>query len=246
MEKSNLKGLLIIILIIAVGFVVYVTATPSEGKVLRVSGHEDWPPIMFHDGHGSIKGIGSEFVKGALESLDYDAEFKYEGSWDEVQKKASEGRVDVIVALYETKERQRYLLFSDPYVEDPISVFFANKTGTFDYSQKERLINKTGIVTKGDSYGELDQYIKDQLTVIVADNPEEAKEMLLQEKGDYFLYTTYGGTEKLFKNEIQEGIIEHSVIGGELFCIGVSRKTPDAEKIVTGLNKYIKEKSMLT
>ena len=218
---------------------------PTEEKMLVSSGHEAWPPVMYHDGNGSIIGTGPEIVEKALEN-DYIIDSRYEGSWDQVHEKAKSGKVDIIVAVYKTDERQRYLLYTDPYIKDPIGIFVTNKD-LLSLSLEDIISSKHGIVTKGDSYGaQIDELLlkKEAKIVSIADNPEKAKEMLLLGEGDYFLYATFSG-EKLFKDELLNGEVYTSVVGNELFYIGVSKANPDAEKIVQKLNKYIRGNDLL-
>jgi len=209
------------------------------------SGYEAWPPVMYHDGNGSIIGTGPEIIEKAL-GIDYIIDSRYEGSWDQVHEKAKSGKVDIIVAVYKTDERQKYLLYTDPYTKDHIGIFVTNKD-LLSLSLEDIISSKNGIVTKGDSYGaQIDELLlkKEAKIVSIADNPEKAKEMLLLGEGDYFLYATFSG-EKLFKNELSNNEVYTSIVGNELFYIGVSKANPDAEKIVQKLNKYIRGNDLL-
>jgi len=232
----------LVIAVVATAACVNASST-SNDKVLIASGHESWSPVMYHDGNGSIVGIAPEVITKALEGSEYKVSYDYVGTWDIVQEKAKTGEVDIIVALYKTDEREKYLLYTDPYILDPVGVFFTND----DLLQEpwQNFAFEQGIVTKGDSYGsEIDEFVKNGINISVAENPKEAKEMLLSGKGDYFLYSTFAG-EKLFENELSDKKVYYSLAGTELFYIGVSKQNPDAEDIVDNLNKFIRENNLM-
>lgn len=134
------------------------------------------------------------------------------------------------------------VIYHDGYgyiLMDPIAVFTKDQSLT-SMTIEQIIANKKGIVTRGDSYGaNIDELLK-TTDVIVAQNPEEAKQMLLKEEGDYFLFSLYGG-EKLFENDD----VFSSVVGNEYFYFGVSKRNPNAEEIVQILNNYIREHDLL-
>ncbi|HOI60249.1 MAG TPA: transporter substrate-binding domain-containing protein [Candidatus Pacearchaeota archaeon] len=240
--------LAVVVLLMAAGaasFGISSMLVDSAEKKLVSSGHEAWPPVMYHDGNGSIIGTGPEIIEKALAD-EYVIDSRYEGSWDQVHEKAKSGEVDIIVAVYKTEERQKYLLYTDPYMKDPIGIFVTSES-LLSLSLEDILSSKEGIVTKGDSYGaQIDELLlKEETKLVFANNPEEAKEMLLSGKGDYFLYATFSG-EKLFKDELSNNEVYTSTVGNELFYIGVSKANPDGGKIVQLLNKYIRENNLLT
>ncbi|MDD4661795.1 MAG: transporter substrate-binding domain-containing protein [Candidatus Pacebacteria bacterium] len=229
--------LLIGILLVS-AFAMASVATPQE-EILIVSGHEAWSPVMYYDSK-TIVGIGPDLVKNALS--DYQVFSQYKGAWDVVQEKAKTGEIDIIVAVYKTEERQEYLLYSKPYLLDPIGIFTTD--GSL-LTLEDALNLKKGVITLGDSYGEkIDALIKENHNLLVVKNPDEAKEVLLSGEADYFLYSIYSG-ENLFKEELKSGEVTYFKVGSELFYVGVSKANPDAEKIVQILNEYINENCLL-
>lgn len=243
MKKLEIVLLFGAIFLIA-SFIFAAAAGPQEDyRIITASGHESWGPVMYHNGYGYIVGQAPEILEEALNGTIFHVTTKYVGDWDLVQQKARTSEVDIIVALYKTEERESYLLYSLPYLEDPIAIFVSDKSLT-DLTVAQVISEKEGIVTKGDSYGtEIDELLK-TTDILVAQNPEEAKELLLSGKGDYFLFSLYGG-EDLFEKELSSDEIFSSVVGSEYFYFGVSKKTPDAEKIIQILNDYIRENDLL-
>lgn len=72
---------------------------------------------------GQIIGIGAEVVAKVCEGLHVEAS-TFLWLWDKHPESArTEEEVDIIVAAYKTKEREEYMVFSDPYTVDQVAVF---------------------------------------------------------------------------------------------------------------------------
>jgi len=215
----------------------------SQKQVVLVSGHPDWKPIMYKSGE-SIAGIGVEVTQSVFKDIGFGVNAKYVGAWDIVQEQAKQWAIDVIVALYKTKEREQYLDYSIAYTQDPIVLFFSEGK-SFAYTGKENLVGKKGIATIGDSYGqELDDFIVNApLDMTRVDTPQAAFTLLQEGKADYFIYSLYAGQKVI--NELSfTGIEESSVVSSQPFYIGISKKSPYAKylnEINASLQKMIDE-----
>jgi polar amino acid transport system substrate-binding protein len=238
-EKMDKKYILLIVIILGFSALIIsdeVWVTEKEKPVV-ISGHPDWAPIMWRDGD-KISGAGIEVTKEVFEEIGLKVESRYLGNWDVVQERAKKGET-VIVALYKTKAREEYLLYSIPYIDDPIVLFFKENKG-FIYNQKEDLLNKRGIATVGDSYGqEMDDYIAQNLNMIIVSTPNEAFSLLKEEKGDYFIYSLYAG-EKVIKMSNLSGFEKSEVVSSQPFYIGVPKNSPSA-KYMSAINSSLKK-----
>ena len=238
-----MKGKLLLVVALLAIFLLSAGCTnqgPKEEKVVVVSGHPEWKPVMWKQ-EEKIVGIGPEVVEKVFSELGFKVDSRYVGPWDMVQLKAKEGEVDAIVALYKTKEREEYLSYSVPYTVDPIEVF-TKKGNEFSLQGPESLFGKKGLATIGDSYGqEIDDLILDgKLQVTRVDSPEQAFALLEKGEGEYFLYSLYSGKRVIAENNLTD-IYESGVISHENFYIGISKKSPIAEllpEINSILDKY--------
>ncbi|MDD3386325.1 MAG: transporter substrate-binding domain-containing protein [Candidatus Pacebacteria bacterium] len=231
-----MKKLLLSTIILSLIFLVICSyAIVMQEKPVIMSGHYDWKPVMWQDGT-EIIGVGPDVCQTIFTEIGIKSNSVYIGSWEKVQHNAKIGKVDVIVALYKTEEREEYLYFSDPYVVDPISVFI-KESSDFYPKTKEDLLDKKGIITVGDSYGqEIDDMIASKiLDIIEVNTPQEASSLLIENKADYFLYSTYAG-----KNHSFEGIKDAGIIANQYFYIGISKNSPVAEKLPE-INRILEE-----
>jgi polar amino acid transport system substrate-binding protein len=197
-----------------------------HNETFVASGHSDWPPIMRQDGD-KIVGAGPELVQMIFDELGLDIESRFVGPWDVVQEKARSGEIDLIVAAYKTPERETYMDYSIPYTVDPISIF-VQRDNVFSFDSWNDLMGRIGVVTRGDSYGkEFDEFIAENLDVIVADSPDEAFALVIANEADYFVYALYAGEEAMKNNpNLAEQIeILPNEVDAEDFYITISKES---------------------
>lgn len=114
---------------------------------------EDWPPYEYVK-NDTIVGFDVTIVKDVLKSMGLNAHIKV-FPWVRALKYAKEGKIDAIMSLYKTKEREKFIYFPKEYlsVDQNILITFHKNRYTFDGNLKT-LKNRTVIVTRGNSYGE--------------------------------------------------------------------------------------------
>jgi polar amino acid transport system substrate-binding protein len=240
--KKMLCVIAVLVLALALAGCTTTVSSTEKKPVVLASGHPDWAPVMYQDGK-SISGIGPDVVKKVFTRMGFEVNCSYAGPWAIVQQKARSGDIDVIVALYKTKEREDYLYFSKPYTIDPIVLFF-KKDKAFTYTKKEDLLGKKGIATLGDSYGqEIDDFIvAKNLDVARVLTPQQAFESLDNGR-DYFIYSKYAG-ERVIAETNLSGFEESGIVSSQPFYIGVSKKSKYADRmdeINANLDKLIAE-----
>lgn len=97
-------------------------------------------PFEFVDENGEYKGISSEYVRYIEDKLKIELDRAKGLNWGEVLQYAKERRIDVLTSVVRTPEREKFLLFTDPYITFPVVI----------YSAKEApLIGGIGDVLKG-------------------------------------------------------------------------------------------------
>ncbi len=200
----------------------------EQSKDLVISGHPEWPPIMYKQ-DDQINGVWVEIVKKIFAELWVNTISKYEGTWDQVQEKAKNWSIDVLVAAYKTAERETYMDYSIPYTIDPI-VLVVKKWASLSYSGWTDLLDKKLVVTKWDSYGQdFDNFIKEKLKVTEVSTPKEAFDLLENGEADYFIYALYSADNYLYTNKVAEKFdIIPKYVSSENFYVTISKKSPFA------------------
>lgn len=204
------------------------------------SGHPAWWPIMYQS-NDLIVGAAPEIFTKIFSKLGLKVSFKYVGSWDVVQEKMKSGEVVLLAGAYQNDARKEFMAFSDPYTIDPVSIF-VKKGKTFPFANWNELINKKGVVTVGDSYGQkFDQYIKDSLNVVAVATPDEAFELLSNGQADYFVYALYSGRKAIASKNLQEQIdILPNYVSSEKFYLAISKKS-ELVDYLPQVNQLIKQ-----
>lgn len=224
MNKKIVVAIIIVLAVLAtIGWWQFSNKT---SKIFIASGHPEWPPIMWQQ-DGEIIGVGPDLVSRIFEDLGLGVDFKYLGLWDEVQNKARSGEADLLVAAYKTTERETYMDYSIPYVTDPIAVVI-KKGKDLNYEQWADLVDKKGVATIGDSYGQqFDDYLAANLTVARVSSVPEALEMIQNDQADYFLYAFYAAEKIIAEKQLNDKVeILPKYIAEENFYITISKKSP--------------------
>lgn len=139
------------------------TPAPSLIKTLTACGHPMYPPLSWEQ-DGELVGIAPHLVRKLLDEHGYTVNMQVFGNWERCQLAARQGKVDLIVAAYKTRQREQFFLFSDtPIFADPVGLFthFGN-----DNLSPWNLNDKTLGLLFGDSFGDdFDQAVARRLHV---------------------------------------------------------------------------------
>lgn len=201
---------------------------PGPLAVAVVSGHPEWPPIMYRSG-AAIDGAGAALVKKIFDGLGRRAQFPHVGTWDEVQARARSGSVDILVAAYRTTERLTYMHYSDPYTTDPVAVYVA-RGKAFAFDNWDALVGRKGVAMVGDSYGQqFDDFAAAQLGLTRVTTAAQAYAQLISGQADYFVYSLYAGNDFLKKAGTTAQFESlPRFVAEELFYITISKQSPFA------------------
>ncbi|MEZ5758889.1 MAG: transporter substrate-binding domain-containing protein [Emcibacteraceae bacterium] len=117
----------------------------SSHPVVRVTNQMDWAPIDFVQG-GEATGFSIDYINLVLQNVGLSAEYINGYSWDELHKQTEEKKIDIIHSLIETEQRDKYFLFSKPYLN--ISLGYFAKKGSTRIRSPSDLIGKTvGVIS---------------------------------------------------------------------------------------------------
>ncbi|VAX18138.1 ABC-type amino acid transport/signal transduction system, periplasmic component/domain [hydrothermal vent metagenome] len=87
--------------------------------ILMAAPDPDWPPIESFDKNGEYIGITADFIFLLEKKLGVKIRVVKAKSWEEVISKAKSREVDFITAAAKTPNREKYLLFTEPYLNLP-------------------------------------------------------------------------------------------------------------------------------
>ena len=113
---------------------------------IRYAPNPFWPPMDYIDENGKHQGLISDYIKIFEKNLDTQFEKTSFNNWNEVLLGLQNSTTDFVGAIQKTKEREEYLLFSEPYLKSPLVIVVKN-----NYNFKnENEINKMKLaIVKG-------------------------------------------------------------------------------------------------
>lgn len=212
-----------------------------------ITGNDDYPPIIWKS-ENSLIGVAVEVTEKALnEAGQKNVKSVFMGNWKRAQQEVKNGQADILLAPYYTEERAEWLDYVQPsFMLDPNGVFYNHKK-PFQFKEWKDLIGKTGVMPRGNSFGQkFDEYAKQNLKVLEANSIEQAVKMLEAGRVDYLIYGVYPTLVEIKKLNLDGKILQfkESIIS-EGFYIAFSKKSKCrslASKMTPILEKMAQDK----
>ncbi len=120
-------------------------------NIISVQNEQDWPPFNFFE-KGKPSGLSIDYMNVLAEMLGIKVKYVSGPDWNEFLRMAEQKKLDVVLNIVRTKEREKYLLFTEPYVKNP-NVIISRENNP--YTTIESLTGKTVAVPKGSFYEEI-------------------------------------------------------------------------------------------
>ncbi len=127
----------VMILFLSLLMAVPCTAAEKQVKLLSLT----WEPYAGPD--MPQKGLTAAIVRMAFEKAGYDVTIEFH-NWDKALEMAKNGEADGLFPTYHTKEREEYLIYSDPFGESYLGLcrerpVHAFSPGGIEYDKKKKL-----------------------------------------------------------------------------------------------------------
>lgn len=225
--------------VLLVNLVVNAFLQPITASPLRISCHPDYPPVMFLH-QEKPAGITVDVATRALDHLGIEYELVFAGPWKRVQQSAKVGKIDMIAGLYFNKERDQYIDFTVPVVDDP-TVIFVWRNKEFKYNTLEDLKGKEGTANLGDSFGiKVDAFIEEHLSVQRTVTIDSNFRLLEIGRANYFIYGLLPGKAQALRYGYGDLVKSLPIpLAIEKIHLGISKKS-SFRHLIPKINDYIK------
>jgi len=180
-------------------------------------GADSWYPYEFFNEKGEYSGISADYIEHISNSLSIDIQANKTYSWTESLTAIKNNKIDIISAIVRTKEREKSMLFTVPYISTP-TVLVSSKNGFYANSLESLTGKSIGAVA---NFAELE--------FIATDYPEINIVPVL---------STLSGLKKLSEGEIDAYIADISIVN---FTINEAQLS---NLIISGFSPYKLEISM--
>lgn len=128
---------------------VLLLSLPSFAEKITAAG-DPWPPFV--DPDSPTLGIIVEITRAAFKTQGYEIEFKFV-PWARAIDGVKEADYDVLLSAWYTKERAKFLHFSDSYLENNVKII-KRKGDKFEFNGLDSLTGKNVGVVRGYGYGD--------------------------------------------------------------------------------------------
>ena len=118
---------------------------------IRVHNEKDWPPFNYFE-YGTPRGLSIDYMDLVAEILGIKVEYVTGPSWNEFLGLIKRKELEVMLNIVKTEDRQKYLLYTEPYVKNPNVVVSSEKNA---YESIEALFGKIVTFPKGFFYEEV-------------------------------------------------------------------------------------------
>lgn len=196
-----------------------------------------WPPYIMNSVQGS--GIAHDIVVDALISAGYDLKYSVK-PWTRVLKETKSGQSDVIISLWKTEERQQFLLYTQPYMQNDM-VFISLSDTKFEYESLDSLKGMKVALVNDYAYANNLRDYPDMTIVKTLDLPNSFR-YLLAKKADVLVADEAVARWTAYGMKIPKGTLHYSktYFDSTPLHAAVRKDHPEAEKIVSILNNYFK------
>jgi two-component system, sensor histidine kinase and response regulator len=157
----------------------------ADHKKIVAGGEKDWAPFDFVDKNGKYAGIANDYLKIIGEILGIELEIITGPSWNALLSMIRQKEIDLLPAIYHSKERETFVHFTAPYFK--LTEFIFSRTDDETVSNFTDLKDKTTVVVKGYTIeGELRSNYP-EYHVITAPTIQEALKKLVTGEADAFI-----------------------------------------------------------
>ena len=115
--------------------------------VIRVGIDRDFAPYEWIDAKGNYVGLSAEYIALIEQRLGVKLDIIKDKSWAEILEMAQRGELDMISNANKTPERERYLIFTEAYLNTPAIII--SDSGNGFIGTLDRLNGKQVTLEKG-------------------------------------------------------------------------------------------------
>jgi diguanylate cyclase (GGDEF)-like protein/PAS domain S-box-containing protein len=113
----------------------------DEHPTIKMATDPDYPPFQFTNKGGQSRGIANDYLTLMGNKLGINFEPVLTKRWDQSQKMVQKHEADMLAVASETVESNKYLLFTEPYLEFPDVIIVRNNDS--EIATIDRLKGKT-------------------------------------------------------------------------------------------------------
>ena len=178
-----------------------------NNPVIKVHNEKNWPPFNFNE-NGKPRGLSIDYMNTLAKMLHIKIKYITGPEWNDFLQMIKQKKLDIMLNIVKTRDREKFLLFTDPYVKNPNVIVSTNSNS---YKTIVSLKGKTVAVPRGFFYEELlHKYYSDIKTILLPDTLACLKAVSLGKADAAF------GEEAVVLNMINKNMLINLYVSGEV------------------------------
>ncbi|MBF0255063.1 MAG: transporter substrate-binding domain-containing protein, partial [Gammaproteobacteria bacterium] len=183
----------------------------ADNPIVHVGGELDWAPFDFVNESGAYDGLAKDYLDLIAEMTGLNFEIHTGQSWNELLASFKEGKLDLLPAIYYSKDREAFAHFSSPYLS--LAEFFFSKTGQAKIENLDSLRGKRVAVIKG--YEVVDWLRKTQPEIQLVEVDSILEALRLVESGQCLaMISDHASASYIMDKHFITGIESNSMVPG--------------------------------
>ena len=194
-------------------------AFAKDSKILTIKGDYNYPPFEYLNKKQLPDGFNVDIMKAVAKAMDMKIHIELD-SWHKVRKELKQRKIDALMGMFKTKEREKKFDFSTPHFIASYAVFIRKNS---KIKSLKNVHNKRIIVEKSDlGY---DYLIENKITdkLILKDTVNDVLKALSSGEGDCALISRLQGMIILKKENIKNIIPTGPPVIQRKYCIAVAK-----------------------
>lgn len=180
----------------------------NENKNLKVAIDKEWMPIEFIDKNNNYSGISAGYKELIEKKLNIKLNVSKDASWSENFEKLKNKELDLALVISKTKEREKFLNFTTPYIKFPTVIVTKDNVGYI--KNLSQLSFKTVALEKNYFTNSVVNKINPNISIVPVASTQEALKKVYD--GSVFAYI---GTLPIVGHIIKEQRYTNLKINGE-------------------------------
>ncbi|WP_300489685.1 EAL domain-containing protein [Methylobacter sp.] len=153
--------------------------------VIRVGIDRDFAPYEWIDANGNYVGLSADYIALIGQRLGVKLDIVKDKSWAEMLKMAQRGELDMISNANKTPERERYLFFTEAYLNTPAIIINDSNNGFI--GTLDHLNGKQVTLERGYFMQELLMRDHPEIQLVPAENIHDALNLVSSGKADAYI-----------------------------------------------------------
>lgn len=240
-EGSTLKSIVFIILFLLMSGTLKAASLPlseqqkawiAKNPIVHVGAETDWAPFDFVDKSGSYSGLAKDYLDIIAGMTGLKFIYHADKNWNEILEAFKKGELAMLPALYKTKSREEYTLFSDPYME--LNEYIFTQRNHVKIETLNELNGKVVVLVKG---FEVNEWIKQHYpNIIILQKPtiKACLQSVSQGEAQAFIGDRPSATYHIYNNMILNVIANTTIPQRDTLQLymGVKKSSPQLYTII--------------